>query len=65
MKGEGSEMAAQIRAAVTPTLAKQIKYKLLVAAGSWWRVAVVWFGLSGGVDHVCEVGGGLGYLSYL
>lgn len=44
---------------------KQIKYKLLIAAGSWWRVAVVWFGHSGGVDHVCEEGGLTGYLSYL
>lgn len=42
MKGEGSKMAAHIQAAVTPTLAN-IKCKLHVAAGSWWRVCgVVW-----------------------
>lgn len=48
MKGEEGgwegEMAAQIRGAVTPNLGKQIKYKLHMAAGFWWRVAVVWFG---------------------
>lgn len=36
---------------------KQIKYKLHVAEGSGWRVAVVRFGHSGGVDHVCGTGG--------
>lgn len=49
MKGKGSKKAAQIRAAVTPTFGKQIKYKLRIAAGSWWRV--LWLGHSGGVDH--------------
>lgn len=41
-----SALAAQIRGAVTPNLSKQIKYKLHMAAGSWWRVAVavLWFG---------------------
>lgn len=43
----------------------QTKYKLHIAAVSWWRVAVVWFGHSGGVDHVCEIEGGTCYLSYL
>lgn len=63
-EGQGEGDGSSDSCCCHSNVGKQIKYKLHIATGSWWRVAVVWFGHRGGVDHVCEVGG-LGYLSYL
>ncbi|KAL7380339.1 hypothetical protein ABVT39_016138 [Epinephelus coioides] len=54
MKGEGERDGSSDSGCCHSNIDKQIKYKLHIAAGSWWRVAVVWFGHSGGVDRVCE-----------
>lgn len=64
MKSEGEQDGSSDSGCCHSSFSKQIKYKLHIAAGSWWRVAAVWFGHSGCVDHVCGVAA-TGYLSYL
>lgn len=50
-EGQGEQDGSSGSGCCHSGVSKQIKHKLHVAAGSGWRVAVVRFGHSGGVDR--------------
>lgn len=48
-EGRGEQAGSSDSGCCHSNFGKQTKSKLHIAAGSWWRITVVWFGHSGGV----------------